>query len=167
MSEHKVVVTWDLQNGNFRNGSYSRAHKWRFDGGAEIAASPSPMNVPPPFSDPAAVDPEEAFVASIASCHMLTFLYLAYRAGFNIVSYEDEAVGYVGKNENGAPWIKTVLLQPAIEYVGDKVPSSHEEEKLHHAAHQQCFIANSVKTEIAIAARRHSPEGLSSSHSTL
>jgi organic hydroperoxide reductase OsmC/OhrA len=96
------------------------------------------------------VDPEEAFVASISSCHMLTFLYLAAKQGFQIDSYEDEAVGLISKNERGVPWISSVALNPKIIYGGDKIPTPADQEQLHHVAHEQCFIANSVKTEIAV-----------------
>jgi organic hydroperoxide reductase OsmC/OhrA len=106
--------------------------------------------VPVPYSNPANVDPEEAFVASISSCHMLTFLYLAAKRGFQIDSYEDEAVGVVTKNEKGVPWISLVTLNPKIVFSGDKVPAAPDEKQLHHLAHEQCYIANSVKTEIAV-----------------
>jgi organic hydroperoxide reductase OsmC/OhrA len=98
MSEHKAVVAWDRRGAAFADQRYSRAHKWRFDGGAEVAASASPHVVKVPFSDPAGVDPEEAFVAAAASCHMLTFLWLAAKAGFVVDSYADEAVGRMGEN---------------------------------------------------------------------
>ena len=151
MSEHKAVITWTHQSGDFLKGTYSREHLWRFDGGAVVPASPSPSNVRPPYSNPANVDPEEAYVASLASCHMLTFLYVAYRAGFAVVSYEDEAVGHVEKNQNGIPWVSKVVLRPRIAYAGVKLPSRGEEDQLHHAAHEQCFIANSVKSEICVS----------------
>ncbi len=121
-----------------------------FDGGLEVAASPSPAVVPAPWSNPKHVDPEEAFVASISSCHMLTFLWLAAKAGLAVRSYRDEAVGTMSKLRGGAAWISRVVLAPDVEYFGDRLPSRDEAVRLHHAAHDQCFIANSVKTEIHI-----------------
>jgi organic hydroperoxide reductase OsmC/OhrA len=97
------------------------------------------------------VDPEEAFVASISSCHMLTFLHAASRQGFQVESYEDEAVGVMTKNERGVPWIGAVTLHPKIAYSGDKVPTASDEQQLHHQAHEQCFIANSVRTQVTVA----------------
>jgi organic hydroperoxide reductase OsmC/OhrA len=134
-------------------GRYSREHTWSFDGGATIQASPSPSVVRPPYSNPALVDPEEAFVAAIASCHMLTFLHLASRRGYEVVSYEDDAVGEMTKNEHGVSWVSSVLLSPRIAYRGDRVPPPHEEAQLHEEAHRECFIANSVKTKIEVASR--------------
>jgi organic hydroperoxide reductase OsmC/OhrA len=116
-----------------------------------VQASPSPSVVPHPYSNPAHVDPEEAFVASISSCHMLTYLHVASRAGFEVASYEDEAVGTMTKNERGVPWVSTVVLRPRITYAGEKRPSPEDVQRLHHAAHDGCFIANSVKTEITVS----------------
>ena len=151
MSEHKATIRWKRTSPEFLKGKYSREHTWTFDGGATIQASPSPSVVPTPYSNPACVDPEEAFVASISSCHMLTYLYLAGRQGFQVESYEDEAVGVKIRNEKGIPWVSSVSLRPRIVYGGDKHPTFAEVEQLHHAAHEQCFIANSVKTQIAIS----------------
>ena len=131
-------------------GRFSRAHTWAFDGGLVVAASASPAVVRPPLSDPSAIDPEEAFVASLSSCHMLTFLHLARRAGFQVDSYEDAAVGELTKNTAGVLSISAVKLSPRIVYGGDKRPSPDELEQLHHDAHEQCFIAQSVKTEITV-----------------
>ena len=150
MSEHKATIRWTHSQGDFLKGAYSREHTWSFDGGATIAASPSPAAVRPPFSNPANVDPEEAFVASIASCHMLTFLYVASKRGFEIESYEDEAVGQLTKNDRGIPWVSSVVLRPRIVYAGGKTPRPEEEAAMHHTAHEQCFIANSVKTDIRV-----------------
>lgn len=151
MSEHKATISWKRTDPDFLRGRYSREHTWTFDGGAVVPASPSPSVVPSPWSNPAYVDPEEAYVASISSCHMLTYLFLASRAGFQIDSYHDEAIGVMGRNEHGVPWVETVTLHPAIEYSGENRPSPADEERLHHAAHEQCFIANSVKTEVTVA----------------
>ena len=103
-----------------------------------------------PYSNPAHVDPEEAFVASISSCHMLTYLFVASRAGFQIASYDDEAEGVLTKNERGVPWMSSVVLRPRIVYSGEKQPSRADEDRLHQLAHEQCYIANSVKTDIAV-----------------
>lgn len=149
MSEHRARITWSAPNREFLRGKYSREHTWTFDGGASVVASASPSVVRAPWSNPAGVDPEEAFVASISSCHMLTFLFLAARAGFDVASYEDDAVGVMTKNERGVPWVSRVTLSPKIVYAG-KRPSEAEEGDLHRRAHRECFISNSVKTEIVV-----------------
>ena len=150
MSEYKATISWKRSSPDFLKGKYSREHTWAFDGGFTMPASPSPTVVPVPYSNPAHVDPEEAFVASISSCHMLTFLYLASKQGFQIDSYEDAAVGTMTKNEKGVPWMSRVVLNPGIVYGGEKLPTPAEEEKLHHLSHEQCYIANSVRTEIVV-----------------
>jgi organic hydroperoxide reductase OsmC/OhrA len=150
MSEHKATIKWNSSEGDFLKGTFSREHTWTFDGGMTIPASSSPAAVRIPFSNPANVDPEEAFVASLSSCHMMTYLYVASRKGFEISSYEDDAVGVMSKNERGIPWVSLVTLHPRITYGGSRTPTSEEEDALHHAAHEQCFIANSVKTEIKV-----------------
>jgi organic hydroperoxide reductase OsmC/OhrA len=150
MSEHKAIVKWQLSEGDFLKGTYSREHTWTFDGGLTVPASSSPAAVRVPFSNPANVDPEEAYVASLSSCHMLTYLYVASRKGFEVSSYEDEAIGSLSKNERGIPWVNLVTLYPRIAFKGPKVPTAEEQEALHHAAHEQCFIANSVKTEVKV-----------------
>jgi organic hydroperoxide reductase OsmC/OhrA len=151
MSEHKALISWKRTSPDFLTGKYSREHIWTFDGGLTVPASPSPSVVPTPFSNPANVDPEEAFVAAISSCHMLTFLYLAGKAGFQVDSYDDEAVGVMTKNERGVPWISAVTLHPKVVYSGGKLPTPADKERLHHLSHEQCFIANSVKTEVHVA----------------
>lgn len=152
MSEHQATIRWERRaDDDFLKGRYSREHTWSFDGGHTMSASPAPSVVPPPMSNPAHVDPEEAFVASISSCHMLTFLFLAGRGGFAVERYEDTAVGAMAKNERGVPWVKTVTLDPQITFGGEKQPTHADLEKLHHAAHDGCFIANSVKTGIVVA----------------
>jgi organic hydroperoxide reductase OsmC/OhrA len=150
MSEHKATIRWQRASPDFLKGRYSREHTWAFDGGITISASASPSVVPAPWSNPACVDPEEAYVASISSCHMLTFIYLAGRQGFQVDSYEDEAVGVMSKNENGVSWISSVTLRPKIAYSGDKLPTPADQERLHHLAHEQCFIANSIKTQVTV-----------------
>jgi organic hydroperoxide reductase OsmC/OhrA len=155
MSEHRAAIHWEHTRGEFLKGAYSRAHTWSFDGGAMVPASASAAAVPKAYVDEAGVDPEEAFVASLASCHMLTYLFVAYRAGFEIARYDDEAVGVLTKNERGVPWVSSVILRPRIVYVGEKRPSPSDEERLHHLAHEQCFIANSVKTEVSVQPEPH------------
>jgi organic hydroperoxide reductase OsmC/OhrA len=150
MSEHTATIRWSHSDGDFLKGRYTREHTWTFDGGITVAASASPSAVPKPYSNDAHVDPEEAFVASIASCHMLTFLFLAMKAGFQVTRYEDEAVGTMTKNEKGIYWVSAVVLSPRIIYGGDKRPSSEEESRLHHGAHEQCFISNSIKTDVTV-----------------
>ena len=151
MAQHKATIDWNRGSGEFSKGRYSREHTWRFDGGLSVAASSSPSVVPAPWSNSAAIDPEEAFVASLSSCHMLTFLHLARLAGFDIESYQDEAVGHTVPNEKRVPWVANVTLHPKIVYSGDKRPTPEEEAHLHHEAHEQCFIAQSVKTEVKVA----------------
>jgi organic hydroperoxide reductase OsmC/OhrA len=153
MAEHHATITWQgsATAEDFRRGKYSREHTWAFDGGATVPASPSPSVVPAPWSNPAHVDPEEAFVASVSSCHMLTFLYLAAKQGFVLASYRDAAVGVMTKGENGVPWISRITLHPELAFAGDKRPSAEELAALHHHAHEQCFIANSIKTEVVVA----------------
>jgi len=157
MSEHTATIRWKDVGPDFSRGQYSRLHTWTFDGGLSVTASPSPSVVPPPWSNPAHIDPEEALVASISSCHLLTFLYLASCDGFQVESYEDAAVGIMTKNEKGVPWVSRVTLHPRVIYRGAKIPVPHDEARLHHLAHEQCFIANSVKTEIVVRWERLSP----------
>lgn len=150
MSIHTATLHWENDGQGFLRGRYSRKHSWSFDGGLTVSASPSPSVVQPPFSDPAAVDPEEAFVASIASCHMLFFLVLSSKRGFEVLAYRDEAVGTMTKNEQGATWVSSVVLSPRAQYATERVPSVSEERELHEHAHHHCFIANSVRTEITV-----------------
>lgn len=153
MAEYKAIIKWRRTNPDFLRGKYSREHTWIFDGGVTVQASASPHVVPTPWSNPANVDPEEAFVAAISSCHMLTFLFLAAKHGFQVDSYEDAAIGSMTKNEKGVPWVSSVTLQPEILYSGDRIPTRQDSEHLHQLAHEQCFIAQSVKTEIDIRCR--------------
>jgi len=150
MSEHNATIRWAQSGGEFLKGRYSREHTWTFDGGVTVPASPSPSTVPKPYCNEANVDPEEAFVAALSSCHMLTYLFLASRAGFEVTHYDDEAVGRLTKNERGVPWVSSVVLRPRITYGGATLPTRADEERLHHDAHDQCFISNSVKTEVTI-----------------
>lgn len=150
-SEHYVAtIEWTREGPDFLKGRYSRKHMWHFDGGVSIAASPSPHVVPAPWSDPAAVDPEEAFIAAIASCHMLTFLWVASKEGFQADSYRDVAKGVMTPNDKGKLWVSRVVLAPKISWSGPKLPSPADCDRLHHLAHEECFIANSVKTEVVV-----------------
>ena len=162
MSKHQATVSWKRADKDFINGRYSREHTWRFDGGVVVPASPSPSVVPVPWSNPANVDPEEAYVAAVSSCHMLTFLYLASKEGFQVDSYDDEAIGAMTKNERGTPWVSAVTLHPKIVYSGLKQPTPSQEKHLHHEAHEQCFIAQSIKTQITV--QGHMNDEPSSAH---
>ena len=148
MARHDAIVSW-VSDGNFLSGKYSRGHEWRFDGGAVVRGSSSPSVVPLPMSDPAGVDPEEALVASASSCHMLWFLSLAQNAGFDVLSYRDEAVGQMAKDERGRISLMRITLRPDIAF-GGRQPSAEELDALHHEAHEKCFIANSLRSEIVV-----------------
>ncbi len=153
MSKYTARVTWERGDQAFTDNRYSRAHAWRFDGGVEVRASSSPDVVKPPLSDPAAVDPEEAFIASLSSCHMLWFLSLAAVKKFRVDSYDDEAEGVMEKDAQGRVAITRVTLRPAIRFSGDVMPTSADLDALHHAAHERCFIANSVKSDVRVEPR--------------
>ena len=147
MSSYTAVISWQRNGATFTDNKYSRAHEWRFDGGAVVRGSSSPHSVRIPFSDASAVDPEEAFVASLSSCHMLWFLSLAAKRGFVVDSYEDQAIGVMARNDAGKLAVTTVTLRPKTTFTG-KEPSRAELESLHHAAHEECFIASSVKSDV-------------------
>lgn len=148
MSEYFASLRWQRGDQPFSDRRYSRRHQMHFDGGAVVPASSSPHSVRVPFSDPAAVDPEEAFVAALSSCHLLWFLDIACRAGWIVDDYRDDAVGVMAQDERGRPAITVVTLRPAVRFCGDRRPDAAEIERLHHAAHEQCFIANSVRSEV-------------------
>ncbi len=150
---HAVTVEWRREGAVFTDHRYSRAHRWIFDGGAVVAASSSPQVVRLPFSDPAGVDPEEAYVAALSSCHMLWFLDLAARRGCTVDRYRDEAEGHMEKNPAGKDWIARVVLRPMVEFSGLVAPDDATVDALHHAAHAECFIANSVRTEVSTQGR--------------
>ncbi|HKC02045.1 MAG TPA: OsmC family protein [Sphingomicrobium sp.] len=151
MSIYTATIRWDRSgDGDFIKGQYSRAHQWAFDGGTVVPASASPHVVPLPYSDEAGVDPEEAFIASLSSCHMLFFLDFARRARFVVDSYEDHAEGMMEKNAEGRIAITRVTLRPDIAWGGDAQPDAAAIADLHHRAHEACFIANSVTTEVII-----------------
>jgi organic hydroperoxide reductase OsmC/OhrA len=150
MSTYTATIRWHRgSEGDFSKGQYSRAHEWAFDGGLTVPASPSPHVVPAPWNDPAGVDPEEAFIASLSSCHMLFFLDFARRDGFVIDEYVDEAEGVMEKNAAGKIAITRVTLHPRVTWDGDP-PGEPAVADLHHRAHEACFIANSVTTEVTV-----------------
>jgi organic hydroperoxide reductase OsmC/OhrA len=146
MSEHKITLTWKRGDLPFDYQKYSRDHTWKFDGGHEMAASAAPAYL----GNPKNVNPEEAYVASLSSCHMLTFLAIACKQKFVLDEYTDEAIGHMEKNAEGKMAITRVTLKPKIKFSGEKQPATEELDKMHHAAHEDCFIANSVKTEITV-----------------
>lgn len=141
-------VSWQCDSSIFLEGRYSREHVWSFDGGIEVPASSSPSIVPLPFSTESAVDPEEAFVASLSSCHMLWFLSIAAKRGFSVASYTDEAIGTMGLNVDGKLAMLSVTLRPRVIFSGDIQPKAEAIETMHHMAHEECFIASSVKSDV-------------------
>lgn len=144
---YNVKIEWRRREGEvFTDNKYSREHRWIFDGGVEVAGSSSPHVVPPPLSSEQAVDPEEAFIAALSSCHMLWFLSIAAERGVVVESYEDNAEGVMGKNAEGRIAMTKVTLRPRIGFGGDPRPSEEVVDAIHHESHEKCFIANSVKT---------------------
>ena len=148
MSRHGAELYWEA-DGEFVSGRYSRRHEWRFDGGARVPGSSSPDVVPEPMSDPAGVDPEEALAASAAACHMLWFLSLAQGAGLDVSSYADKAEAEMGRVGPGKIAITRITLRPRIAFAG-REPEPDELERLHHEAHERCFIANTLNCEIVV-----------------
>jgi organic hydroperoxide reductase OsmC/OhrA len=148
MAEYQATIQWRRGDAAFTDRRYSRAHVWRFDGGVEVPASSSPQLVPQPMSDAAAVDPEEAFVASLASCHMLWFLSIAAERGLCVDRYDDAAVGEMAKNAAGRIAMTEVTLRPRVAFGAGTVPTRAVLAELHHRAHEACFIAASVLTRV-------------------
>ncbi|SEJ42471.1 OsmC family protein [Frateuria terrea] len=148
MSKHTAELLWTRQDQLFLDHRYSRRHMVQFDGGERVPMSSSPSVVLAPMSDPSAVDPEEAFVASLASCHMLWFLDMAARQGFRVDSYRDAAAGTMGRDERNRVVMREVLLRPQVDFSGDRLPSREQVEQLHHDAHAHCFLANSVRCDV-------------------
>ena len=148
MSEYVATIRWQRGNQDFTDSKYSRGHEWVFDGGMSVAASASPDIVPLPMSVAENVDPEEAIVASLSSCHMLFFLDIAAKSGYVVDEYTDAAIGRMEKNTEGKTAITKVLLRPSATFSGARIPDPGEIEHMHHRAHELCFIANSVKTEV-------------------
>ena len=149
MGKYTAVINWERNGATFTDNRYSRGHLWRFDGGIEVPASSSPHVVPLPQSVAAAVDPEEAFVAALSSCHMLWFLFFAAKGRFVVDSYRDAAEGHMEKNADGGQWMARVVLRPAITFSG-QAPDAPTLAGMHEKAHHACFIANSVKTAVTI-----------------
>jgi len=154
MAEHRATIRWNRTGEGFLQAQFSRNHTWEFDGGLSVPATAAPSVVPPPWTDPSAVDPEEAFVASLSSCHLLTFLFVAAKAGHQVDGYQDEASGVLAKNESGVPWMARVTLRPRVTYAPGTAPTPEQEDALHKKAHHYCYIANSVKTGISIEPQR-------------
>ena len=153
MAKHLATIRWFASPGeDYAKGQYSRAHSWSFDGGAIVPASASPHIVPMPWADPDAVDPEEAFVASAASCHMLFFLDFARQAGLVVTGYEDEAEGEMHRGSDGKVRITRITLRPRIVFAGQE-PGEDVIDELHHKSHEACFIANSITSEVVVEPR--------------
>jgi organic hydroperoxide reductase OsmC/OhrA len=150
MSEHKMTLTWKRGDTPFEYQKYSRDHTWKFEGGHEMQASAAPAYL----GNPKLVDPEEAFVASLSSCHMLTFLAIAAKKKFVLDEYLDDAVGHMEKNTDGRLAITRVTLNQRLKFSGDKQPTEQEIKEMNHGAHEQCFIANSVKTEVTVETQK-------------
>jgi len=148
MARYSATIRWQRGEQLFTDNRYSRAHTWTFDGGIVVPGSSSPHVVPVPGSDPHAVDPEEAFVASLSSCHMLWFLSIAAGRGFRVDDYADEALGTMARNAEGKLAMTRVVLRPRVVFSGDPRPGPADLAAMHHEAHAECFIANSVKTEV-------------------
>ena len=169
MSDYTATIAWERNGAVFTDNRYSRGHRWLFDGEVEVPGSSSPHSVPVPLSVAAAVDPEEAFVAAVSSCHMLWFLSIAAKRGHVVDSYRDDAVGVMGQSPKGKIVVATVRLHPEVSFSGARQPSKEELEALHHEAHDTCYIANSIITEVicepvyaatatrAVASSRHTP----------
>ena len=149
LSEYTATIKWQRGDQDFLGDNYSRGHTWEFDGGVSVPASASPHIVPLPKSVAENVDPEEAFVASLSSCHMLFFLSIAAKKGYVVDNYEDSAIGHLAKNERGRIAITKVILRPDVAFSGDKRPTAEHRRKIHSQAHEQCLIANSVITEVS------------------
>ncbi len=153
MSTHTATIVWTrADDAPFKDNKYSRGHEWRFDGGTVVPASSAPSVVRPPLSRLDAVDPEEALVAALSSCHMLFFLSYAAKRGFVVDRYEDDAIGEMGKNASGAVAMRTVHLRPQVTWAGE-TPTPEQVRELHDQAHASCYIANSVHAEIVITPR--------------
>ncbi|MES2015256.1 MAG: OsmC family protein [Pseudomonadota bacterium] len=150
MQQFEAQISWQRGSQPFTDHRYSRAHQWRLDGGLQLPVSSSPLSVPLPMSDAAALDPEEALVGALSSCHMLFFLSLAAQRGFVVDSYRDDALGILERNAEGKKAITRITLRPAIAFSGAHQPGRVDIDALHHDAHEQCYIANSIKAEVII-----------------
>jgi organic hydroperoxide reductase OsmC/OhrA len=152
MQAFAATIDWTRGQQQFTDNRYSRAHQWQFDGGAQVPASSSPLSVPLPMSDAAAVDPEEALVAAVSSCHMLFFLSIAQQRGFIVDSYRDAASGVLSKNAQGRMAMTAITLRPEVVFGGEVRPSAADLDAIHHAAHDKCYIANSITAAVRIEA---------------
>lgn len=150
MQQFQAQISWQRGSQAFTDNRYSRAHHWQLDGGLQIPCSSSPLSVPVPMSDPAAIDPEEALVAALSSCHMLFFLSIAARQGFTVDAYSDKAVGIMDRNAHGKKAMTLITLRPDIAFGGERKPSAADLDAIHHEAHEQCYIANSIKADVVI-----------------
>jgi organic hydroperoxide reductase OsmC/OhrA len=150
MHRYEARIAWKRDGAKFTDNRYGRGHEWSFDGGVTVRASSSPLTVPLPHSVAEAVDPEEALVAATSSCHMLWFLSIAGRRGFVVDSYTDDAFGVMEKNADGKVAFTRITLRPKIAFAGEKTPSADELASLHHRAHEECFIANSLKCDVVV-----------------
>jgi organic hydroperoxide reductase OsmC/OhrA len=150
--QFEAQVEWNRNGQDFHGQRYSRAHAWHFDGGATVPASSSPLSVPLPMSDAAAVDPEEALVAAASSCHMLFFLSIAAKRGHTVDAYRDNAIGLLGKNAQGKMAMTRITLRPAITFAGTAPPGAEELEAIHHEAHDKCYIANTLNCDVMVEA---------------
>ncbi|NNM72998.1 OsmC family protein [Enterovirga aerilata] len=153
--EYRAVVDWRRDGAVFTDGKYGRSHRWIFDGGVEVPASSAPSSVPLPLSRADAVDPEEALCAAVSSCHMLFFLAFAAKEGFVVDSYRDEAVATMSRNARAKLYVSKVGLNPLVAFSGERQPSQAEIAKLHHQAHAECYIANSILAEVTVAGLAH------------
>ena len=151
-------IDWQRGEADFLNLRYHRSHRWTFDGGAVVVASSSPEIVPVPMSDETAVDPEEAIVASLSSCHMLWFLAIAAKGGFTVDSYRDDPCGVMSRNERGRLFVSDVTLRPNVTFGGASRPSDEQLAKMHHDAHGECFLANSVTSVIRVEPQNQAPD---------
>jgi organic hydroperoxide reductase OsmC/OhrA len=152
MHRYEARIAWQREGAEFTHHRYSRGHAWTFDGGVTVPASSSPQSVPAPYSVAAAVDPEEALVAATSSCHMLWFLAFAAKQGFVVDRYVDDAFGVMERNAEGKLAITRITLRPDIAFSGDTLPTVEQLQTLHHRAHEECYIANSIKAEVIVAA---------------
>jgi organic hydroperoxide reductase OsmC/OhrA len=148
--QYSAEIIWQRGDAVFSDNRYSRRHLWRFDGGLEVPASSAPQSVPVPMSDPSAVDPEEAFIASLSSCHMLWFLAIAGKRKFRVDRYRDQASGILEKNPAGKLWMSVVTLHPEVQFSGELLPTPQQIEDMHHSAHAECYIANSVSSQVRV-----------------
>jgi organic hydroperoxide reductase OsmC/OhrA len=148
--QYSAEIIWERGDAVFSDNRYSRRHRWRFDGGLEVPGSSAPQSVPVPMSDPAAVDPEEAFIASLSSCQMLWFLAIAGKRKFRVDRYRDQASGILEKNAAGKLWMSVVTLHPEVQFSGELLPTPQQIEEMHHSAHTECYIANSVSSQVRV-----------------